>query len=301
MSENVCQFPGIGHKKRIHINGSAVVYRELGSGDPILFVHRQLEISEIWQGIFLALSKHHRCVAVDLPGFGDSDPLPPSDHQSFIEQQTEHFAEFIRALKIDKNILLIAHGVGTMVALDWAFQHQERLKGIVHGAGCFVDSSRLAGVQFEYLRYSPSFTNCFSGSDELLDTVINLLKDRCLDDQSFEAIRARLPAQIPFNKTPLDYLMHLPSEGMPWESHNTVLRYSTWLKFSKVPKLRVTSKNVLSEKFLARYHLVSDGFANQTDLTIDEERLDRQPGIEAFLHKLEPLIEQSLVTEPDPA
>ena len=307
-NNNIRQFPAHSHKRSVKVHGSSIAYRESGSGDPIVFVHGGLHCSDFWQDMIPRVARYARCVAIDLPGFGDSDPLPQDadDQDAFIERQSDVFGEFLRAIGVESDVVLVAHGLGTMVALDWAFQHQERLKAIVHSAGCFVDSSRLAGIEFADLKFSQNFRSYFSDSHELVDAVIALLQEGELEERAFNTFVGRFPEARLINRTLLDYLLNLPSEGKPWRSHNLVLRYSTWLRFSKLPKLRIKT-SLVSERFLARYHLVSDGFFNQTDFEIDDRHLSKASHADVFAGaldrwlKAESLIDASSVEVLDPA
>ncbi|GAA0378763.1 alpha/beta hydrolase [Microbispora corallina] len=46
------------------------------SGDPVLFVHGNVSSSAFWRSTMLAVADRYRPYAVDLRGFGDSDPAP---------------------------------------------------------------------------------------------------------------------------------------------------------------------------------------------------------------------------------
>ncbi|WP_433245420.1 alpha/beta fold hydrolase [Streptosporangium sp. CA-135522] len=47
-----------------------------GGGEAVLFVHGNVSSAAFWRGTLLALAGEHRPFAVDLRGFGDSDPAP---------------------------------------------------------------------------------------------------------------------------------------------------------------------------------------------------------------------------------
>src|SRR6266852_4160401 len=58
----------------LRVGGLKVHLREGGKGPPLLLVHG-LGGPPMWQKVLGPLSKRFRVMAVDLPGFGDSDPL----------------------------------------------------------------------------------------------------------------------------------------------------------------------------------------------------------------------------------
>jgi len=51
--------------------------RMRGSGPPVLLVHGWNHSSEIWRDVMALLSASNQVIALDLPGFGQSPPLPP--------------------------------------------------------------------------------------------------------------------------------------------------------------------------------------------------------------------------------
>ena len=65
-------------KQRVEVNGLAMAYVEVGEGDPIVLLHGNPTSSYLWRNIIPHLSGLGRCIAPDLIGMGDSDPLPES-------------------------------------------------------------------------------------------------------------------------------------------------------------------------------------------------------------------------------
>jgi pimeloyl-ACP methyl ester carboxylesterase len=59
--------------KRLTVN---VLEVDGAAGEPVLFVHGNVSSSLFWQPTMLALPAGFRPLAVDLRGFGDTDPEP---------------------------------------------------------------------------------------------------------------------------------------------------------------------------------------------------------------------------------
>ncbi|MFZ0097466.1 MAG: alpha/beta fold hydrolase, partial [Gemmobacter sp.] len=58
-------------------DGAAVRVIEAGSaGSPVLLIHGVGMRAEAWGPQIAALASDHRVIAVDMPGHGESDPLP---------------------------------------------------------------------------------------------------------------------------------------------------------------------------------------------------------------------------------
>ena len=56
---------------------STLAYARSGSGDPLLLLHPLGSSRAAWEPVVPLLAESFDVVAVDLPGFGDSPPLPP--------------------------------------------------------------------------------------------------------------------------------------------------------------------------------------------------------------------------------
>ena len=65
-------------KKFLDVRGSKVAYVEVGSGDPIVFLHGNPTSSYLWRNVIPHLEGLGRCIAPDLIGMGDSAKLENS-------------------------------------------------------------------------------------------------------------------------------------------------------------------------------------------------------------------------------
>ena len=71
------------------VNGKQMAYHEVGSGDPIVFLHGNPTSSYLWRNVIPHLSGLGRCIAPDLIGQGDSDKLDDTgpDSYRFVEHR----------------------------------------------------------------------------------------------------------------------------------------------------------------------------------------------------------------------
>src|SRR5262245_25873131 len=76
------------------------------SGEPVVFVHGNVSSSLFWQETMLALPAGYRPFAVDLRGFGDTDP-EPIDATRGLRDHADDLAATLSALDIPS-----AHLVG---------------------------------------------------------------------------------------------------------------------------------------------------------------------------------------------
>lgn len=74
------------------------------------------------------LEKRYHCIAVDLPGYGDSPRLPK---RTTIPDYAKAMAELIKAISPDKPVTLIGHSMGGMISLTLTLQHPELVERLV--------------------------------------------------------------------------------------------------------------------------------------------------------------------------
>jgi pimeloyl-ACP methyl ester carboxylesterase len=98
--------------------------REWGSGPAVLLVHGLNGFKEGWGRLPGALAAAGlRAVAVDLPGFGDAPRLRRTTPQAMARAIEQLLAELAPAG-------LVAHSLGTQVAMLAADAHPERVRGL---------------------------------------------------------------------------------------------------------------------------------------------------------------------------
>jgi pimeloyl-ACP methyl ester carboxylesterase len=101
---------------------------EAGSGEPIVLLHGLGATKAEFLPTVPALAPGFRTIAIDLPGFGDSDkPFPAAYDARF-------FARWVRALldalELDRTHLL-GHSMGGRVALEVGMRHPDRIERLV--------------------------------------------------------------------------------------------------------------------------------------------------------------------------
>jgi pimeloyl-ACP methyl ester carboxylesterase len=61
---------------------STLSFSRSGTGPPLVLLHPLGSSSRVWTPVVPALAEHFDVIAVDLPGFGGSEPLPPTQEPS---------------------------------------------------------------------------------------------------------------------------------------------------------------------------------------------------------------------------
>jgi pimeloyl-ACP methyl ester carboxylesterase len=100
---------------------------ETGAGEPIVFVHGSGMIGATWAPV-LAQLRHRRCLAVDLPGFGLSDPH--AYVRPLREEAVAQMTEILDALELP-SAHLVGTSLGGMWCLNLALAAPERVKSVV--------------------------------------------------------------------------------------------------------------------------------------------------------------------------
>jgi pimeloyl-ACP methyl ester carboxylesterase len=99
---------------------------EAGEGPPLLLIHGFGTNIFTWRRVAPELARHHRVIAVDLKGFGQSDK--PFDERYSALDQAELLAQLIEDRDL-RDVTLVGHSFGGGVALMLALQADTRLAG----------------------------------------------------------------------------------------------------------------------------------------------------------------------------
>lgn len=112
----------------INVNDVKLHYYEEGEGAAILMLHGFPTSGYLWRNVMPELSKDYRVIALDLPGFGQSDK---SHNLSYSFNFYDKIIDgFLNELGIS-NVTLALHDLGGPLGLLWAVRHQEKLEKLV--------------------------------------------------------------------------------------------------------------------------------------------------------------------------
>ncbi len=121
-------------EQNLELGGIQVHYKEAapaGGSEVLLILHGWGASSESWAALQQVLSKQgFRVIAIDLPGFGRSNPPAVAwgvqEYGDFIEQ-------FVSAIGLEK-FFLLGHSFGGQIAISFTVQHQELVKKLILAA-----------------------------------------------------------------------------------------------------------------------------------------------------------------------
>ncbi|GAA3375619.1 alpha/beta hydrolase [Streptomyces sannanensis] len=97
-------------------------------GEPIVFVHGNVSSSAFWRTTMLGLPDRYRPIAVDLRGFGGTDPLPV-DATRGVRDYTDDLAALLDALEVDR-AHLVGWSMGGGVVMQYLRDHPAAVRSL---------------------------------------------------------------------------------------------------------------------------------------------------------------------------
>ena len=233
-------------KRRIDALGRSMAYVEVGSGDPIVFLHGNPTSSYLWRNVIPHLADQGRCIAPDLIGMGDSDKLVPSGPQSyrFVEHR-RYLDALLDALEVRRRVTLVVHDWGSGLGFDWANRHRDAVHGIAYMEAIvrpvtWADWPEAARGIFQGLR-SPAGDDMILAKNVFVELILPAAVLRTLSDAEMEVYRRPFRDAGEARRPTLTWPRQIPIEGEPADVTDIVERYGAWLSRSDVPKLFVNA------------------------------------------------------------
>ena len=132
------------HERDAIVAGRRLHYLDAGSGERcFVLVHGMGGRWQHWLETIPALTEHGRVLAVDLPGFGRSEP---SAAGTSLDGFTDAAAELARQLGVEQ-VVLVGHSMGGPIAIRFAARHADLTEAIVPVAGAVYQFSALLGLR----------------------------------------------------------------------------------------------------------------------------------------------------------
>lgn len=105
-------------------------YVQQGAGTPIIMIHGVAASLHDWDDLIPELSQTgHACYALDLLGHGDSPKLVSRAYQ--MDWLVEHFAGWVKSLRLTEPAILIGHSLGGYLALEYARRVSAWTRGLI--------------------------------------------------------------------------------------------------------------------------------------------------------------------------
>src|SRR4051794_794627 len=118
-------------RSRIRIKDTEMAYVDVGTGEPIVFLHGNPTSSYLWRNVLPHVRHLGRCLAPDLIGMGQSGKLPdPGPGTYSFATHAAYLEEWLEAVQLDGPVVLVLHDWGSALGFDWARRHPDRVRGI---------------------------------------------------------------------------------------------------------------------------------------------------------------------------
>lgn len=111
------------------VNDHSIHVKEVGRADGqiALLIHGWSSSWYALSPLLPQLSERYRCLAVDLPGYGES---PPGRETATIEGYADLMADLMRQVT-EKPVVLVGHSMGGMISLTLTLRHPELVERLV--------------------------------------------------------------------------------------------------------------------------------------------------------------------------
>jgi len=233
-------------KQFAEVLGSRMAYVDVGSGDPIVFLHGNPTSSYLWRNVIPHLVPHGRCIAPDLIGMGDSAKLADSGPGSyrFVEHR-RYLDALLEQLGVHERVTLVVHDWGSGLGFDWANRHREAVSGIAYMEAVvkpvsWDDWPESARGIFQAFR-SEAGESIILERNMFVENVLPASILRTLSDEEMDAYRAPFREPGEGRRPTLTWPREIPVDGEPADVCQIVTDYGQWLASSEVPKLFINA------------------------------------------------------------
>lgn len=258
-------------KKTATIRGRKMAWAEIGTGDPIVFLHGNPTSSYLWRNVMPHLENLGRCIAPDLIGMGDSDKLedPGPDSYRFVEHR-DYLDDLLDHIGVSENVTLVIHDWGSALGFDWANRHRDAVFGIAYMEGivrpiAWDDWPEQSRPVFDGLR-SPAGEKLVLEKNTFVERILPGSIIRDLADHEMAEYRRPFDTPGEDRRPTLTWPRQIPIEGEPADVVEIVQSYADWMNASDIPKLFINAEPgailVGDQREFCR------GWPNQTEVTV---------------------------------
>jgi pimeloyl-ACP methyl ester carboxylesterase len=113
--------------RTVHAGGVDTFYLEAGAGPPVVLLHGLGATNASMLPTMAELSRDHRVLAPDLPGFGDSGKPVEAYHPAFYAHWLE---DFLDAVGVERAVL-VGNSMGGRISIEMGLRRPERVGALV--------------------------------------------------------------------------------------------------------------------------------------------------------------------------
>jgi haloalkane dehalogenase len=232
-------------RQRITAAGTQIAYIDIGSGEPIVFLHGNPTSSYLWRNVIPHLTALARCLAPDLVGMGQSGKAPDGAYR-FVDH-ARYLDAWFAALGLTHDVTLVVHDWGSALGFDWAYRNQPAVKGIAY-MEAIVTPLRWDGWPegarkiFQLMRSSAG-EELVLQKNVFVERILPGAVLRKLSDDEMAVYRRPYIEAGESRRPTLTWPRQIPIDGEPADVTAIVNQYAEWLGGnSSPPKLFVNAE-----------------------------------------------------------
>jgi pimeloyl-ACP methyl ester carboxylesterase len=144
------------------------IAQQRGEGPAVVLLHGIASSSVTFQNVFPLIEESHRCIAIDLLGFGGS-PIP-EECEYTVADHVDAIQRTIRSLRLREPFTLVGHSMGALIAARYAARLPRQVaKLVLVSPPIYLAPTELGNAidrgmmdfhlrAYEYLRLNKQFT-----------------------------------------------------------------------------------------------------------------------------------------------
>ncbi len=253
------------------VHGRQMAYHDVGTGDPVVFLHGNPTSSYLWRNVVPHVSGTARCIVPDLIGQGDSEKLENVGPESytFVEHR-KYLDGLLEQLDLGDDVVFVVHDWGSALGFDWANRHRERVAGLAYMEAIvrpvtWDEWPEQARGIFQSLR-SDLGEEMVLTKNLFVEAILPASILRKLDDAEMAEYRRPFAEPGEGRRPTLTWPRQIPVDSEPQNVVRIVQDYADWLSESPLPKLFINASpgSILtgSPREFARQ------WPNQTEVTV---------------------------------
>jgi haloalkane dehalogenase len=218
-------------RQKVSVLDSEMAYVDVGTGDPIVFLHGNPTSSYLWRNIIPYCENLGRCLAPDLIGMGQSGSNPAGSYR-FVDHY-RYLEAWLEAVGVTENVVFIIHDWGSALGFNWAYNHPQQVQGVAYMEAIvrpvtwdeWPDSSR--GV-FQGLR-SEKGEELVLERNFFVERILPASIMRKLGEEEMAVYRRPFLEPGESRRPTLTWPREIPFDGEPADVYEIVSNYARWL------------------------------------------------------------------------
>jgi haloalkane dehalogenase len=234
----------LGELRTVPVLDSQMAYVEVGSGEPIVFLHGNPTSSYLWRNVMPHLEGLGRILAPDLIGMGASGPATGGSYR-FVDHR-RYLDAWLQAVGATEHVTLVVHDWGSGLGFDWARRHASAVKAIAYMEAIvkpmpWDDWPDAARSIFQAMR-SEAGEEIILQKNVFVERILPSAVLRQLSDEEMAVYRAPFAEPGESRRPTLTWPREIPVGGEPLVMVEIVGRYAEWLSTCDVPKLFINAE-----------------------------------------------------------